>query len=84
MDARGLFNAYAGMLQLDLSRFRNDLDSDQVQQKIETDKARGTTIGVKTTPTLFLNNQAVPPDESNPEKLPALVEAAIKNPKPSS
>ena len=84
MDARALFNAYAGMLQLDLGRFRDDLDSDQVQQKIETDKARGTTIGVKTTPTLFLNNQAVPPDESNPEKLPALVEAAIKNPKPSS
>ena len=84
MDARGLFNAYAGMLQLDLSRFRNDLDSDQVQQKIETDKARGTAIGVKTTPTLFLNNQAVPPDETNADKLPSLVEAAIKNPKPSS
>lgn len=83
-DARALFNAYAGMLQLDLSRFRNDLDSPVVREKIETDKRRGDEIGVKTTPTLFLNNEAVAPGDSNPEKLSGLVENAVKNPKPSS
>src|SRR6202023_2699368 len=34
-DARALFNAYAGMLQLDLDRFRKDMDSNEVQQQVE-------------------------------------------------
>ena len=83
-DARPLFQAYAGMLQLDLSRFKNDMASPEVQQKVDTDQRRGAAIGVKTTPTLFVNNQAVPPDELNPTKLSVFVENAIKNTKPSS
>ena len=83
-DVRSLFQAYAGMLQLDLSRFRNDLESPTVQEKIESDKRRAAEIGVKTTPTLFLNNEAVAPNDSNPEKLPELVENAVKKTKPSS
>ena len=83
-EARPLFQAYAGMLQLDLSRFKNDMDSPEVQQKVDTDQRRGAAIGVKTTPTLFVNNQAVPPDELDPTKLSVFVENAIKNTKPSS
>ena len=83
-DARALFQAYAGMLQLDLSRFKSDVESPEVTQKIEVDQRRGTEIGVKTTPTLFLNNQAIAPSDTNPDKLPALVENAIKGNKPSS
>ena len=79
-DARALFQAYAGMLQLDLTRFRTDMESPQVQQKIELDQRRGAEIGVKTTPTLFLNNEAVPVSELNPDKLPAFVENAVKKP----
>jgi len=84
MDARALFQAYAGMLQLDVTRFRTDMDSSEVQQQIELDQRRGAAIGVKNTPTLFLNNQAIAPNDSNPEKLPSLVENAIKSAKPSS
>src|SRR5438128_540780 len=83
-DARALFNAYAGMLQLNLDRFKKDMDSSEVQQQVELDQHRGTAIGVKNTPTIFLNNEAVPGNESNPDQLPALVEAALKKAKPSS
>jgi protein-disulfide isomerase len=83
-DARTLFHAYAGMLQLDLSRFKADMESPEVQQKIEADQKRGTAVGVKTTPTLFLNNEAVPVGDLNPEKLSAFVETALKKGKPSS
>jgi protein-disulfide isomerase len=55
-----------------------------VQEKVESDQKRGAAIGVKTTPTLFLNNEAIPVSETNPEKLPAFVENAVKNAKPSS
>jgi protein-disulfide isomerase len=83
-DARALFNAYAGMLQLDLGRFRKDMDSAEVQRQVEIDQQRGAVIGVKTTPTIFLNNEVVPPKQINPDELPAMVEAAMKKAKPSS
>ena len=83
-DARTLFNAYAGMLQLDLGRFRKDMDSAEVQRQVEIDQQRGAAIGVKTTPTIFLNNEVVPPKQINPDELPAMVEAAMKKAKPSS
>ena len=83
-DARVLFNAYAGMLQLDLGRFRKDMDSAEVQRQVEIDQQRGAVIGVKTTPTIFLNNEVVPPKQINPDELPAMVEAAMKKAKPSS
>src|SRR5437588_4036842 len=80
-DARALFSAYAGMLQLDLDRFKKDMDSNEVQQKVEGDQQRGAAIGVKNTPTIFINNEAVPGTKSNPDELPALVEAALKKAK---
>src|SRR5256885_10945752 len=83
-DARALFHAYAGMLQLDLDRFKRDMDSPEIEEKVELDERRGAGIGVKTTPTDFLNNEAVPPIEANPENLPGVVEAAVKKAKPSS
>jgi len=72
------------MLQLDLSRFKADMDSPEVQQKIERDQGRGAAIGVRTTPTIFLNNQALAANELDPAHLPTAVENAIKNAKPSS
>ena len=83
-DARALFTTYAGMLQLDLGRFKQDMESSEVQHRVEVDKERGTAIGVSNTPTIFLNNQAVPPPQLNPEGLAAAVESAMKSAKPSS
>jgi len=83
-DVRTLFNAYAGMLQLDLDRFKRDMDSTSVLEQVEADKRRGAEIGVRTTPTIFLNNQAVPPEQLAPDKLGDYVGAAVKNAKPSS
>jgi len=83
-DARALFNAYAGMLQLDVGRFRQDMESSEVQQQVELDQRRGAVIGVKTTPTIFVNNEAVPPKQANPDELPAVIEAAVKKARPSS
>lgn len=84
LDARALFNAYAGMLQLDLDRFKKDMDSSEAEQRVQLDVGRGAAIGVKNTPTIFINNEAVPGPNSNPDDLPGLVEAALKKAKPSS
>src|SRR5947209_9695513 len=83
-DARALFNAYAGMLQLELDRFKKDMDSSEVEQRVQLDVGHGAAIGVKTTPTIFLNNEVVPSKQINPDELPGMVEAAVKKAKPSS
>ena len=84
IDAPTLFKAYAGMIQLDLNKFKEDVDNPEVQRQVETDHERGVAIGVKTTPTVFLNNQAVPANQLSPEEFPKAVEAAINQAKPSS
>src|SRR5256714_7888058 len=65
-DARALFSAYAGMLRLDVERFKKDIDASDVQQQVELDQRRGSGIGVKTTPTIFVNNQALTAKQLNP------------------
>jgi formate-nitrite transporter family protein len=82
-NVRMLFEAYAAMIQLDLDRFKKDVDSSEVQQQVELDQRRGAVIGVKTTPTIFLNNQALTAQQLNPTELRNVVEAAVKGPKPS-
>jgi len=83
-DVRTLFSAYAGMVGLDVARFNRDMDGSEVQQQVDLDQQRGALIGVRTTPTILLNNQAVPADQLRPDTFPAAVEAALKSAQPTS
>jgi len=82
-DARALFNAYAGILGLDVARFKTDMDSDKVKDRVTADQKHGAALGVQNTPTIFLNNRAVEPANLNPANLRAAVDAAVKT-KPST
>jgi len=77
-DARALFSAYAGTLGLDLPRFEKDRDSDQVKERIAADQKRATALGVRTTPSIFINDRPIPPAALHPSALRATVNAAIK------
>lgn len=48
---------YAIKLGLDLDRFKKDLDSDRLRQRIEADKAEGERLRVQGTPTFFVNGK---------------------------
>jgi protein-disulfide isomerase len=78
VDARVLFSAYAGTLGLDLARFQRDRDSDQVKGRIAADEKRASALGVKTTPSIFINDQPIPSAALHPSALRATVDAAIK------
>jgi len=84
IDAPALFNAYAGMLGLDIARFRRDVESDEVKEHVALDQRRGAVIGVQTTPTIFLNNRAIPSNALNATDLRTEVAGAVKNARPSS
>jgi protein-disulfide isomerase len=67
-DARALFIVYAGMIGLDVARFRIDIDSQSVKNSIDADIAAGSKIGVTSTPTIFVNSVRVPFATGDPVK----------------
>ena len=78
-DVQRLFDSYAGMIGLNLERFKKDAGGEQVKAKVESDRKRGEELGVKNTPTIFINNQSVPPISLNPVALRAAIDVAVKD-----
>lgn len=77
-DVRPIFEGYATKIGLDLDQFRRDSSSEVVAQRILVDGKRGTSLGVKGTPTLFMNGSEVPFETVlAPEKLRALVSSQL-------
>jgi protein-disulfide isomerase len=84
LDARALFSAYAGYIGLNTERFKLDMDSEKVKARVDADQKQGLSLGVKNTPTIFLNNKEIDPKNLNPMDLRAAVDGAVKKAKPSS
>src|ERR1700741_4278532 len=51
-NTRELFESYAGTLGLNLDQFKKDVDSEKVKERVDSDHARGDSLGVKVTPAL--------------------------------
>jgi protein-disulfide isomerase len=77
-NARELFESYAGTLGLNMDQFKKDMDSDKARERVDSDHALGDFLGVKVTPTLFINNRPVEPQAKNPEGLRAAINAALE------
>ena len=78
-----LFNSYAGALGLDLDRFKSDLQNPEIAARVDTDQKLGASRGVTSTPTMFVNNVALPPDATNSGGVKKAIETALKEkPKP--
>lgn len=74
-NAGPLFENYASRIGLDIERFKLDVNSAEVDQRIRLDRERGQWIGVNGTPTVFLNGREVPADSLAAEKLRGLINA---------
>ena len=77
-NARELFESYAGTLGLDVDQFKKDMDGDKVRERINSDHALADFLGVKVTPTLFINNRAIDQKDKNPEGVRAAINAALE------
>lgn len=49
--------AHAVELGLDVERFKKDMHSDEVKERVAKDKAQGETLGVDGTPTIYINGR---------------------------
>src|SRR5947199_5791222 len=77
-NARELFESYAGTIGLDLDKFRKDMDGEKTRERVEADRQRGESLGIQTTPTLFINNQPVDQKDKNPAGIRAEINAALE------
>jgi protein-disulfide isomerase len=56
---RGDLLSFAEQLHLDAAVFQNDLDSPQLEARIEADKSEGERLGVVATPTFIVNGEVI-------------------------
>ena len=76
-NVRELFESYAGTIGLNMDQFKKDIDGDKARERVDSDRALADFLGVKATPTLFINNRPVDPKDKNPEGVRAAINAAL-------
>jgi protein-disulfide isomerase len=82
-DVAAVFNSYAGMLGLNINRFKADLQNPKVREKVALDQREGAERGVKSTPTVFINNVALAPTALNKTGLRDAIDSALKEKSPA-
>ena len=74
MDVGPIFEGYAKQIGLNIERWKKDVGSEQVAQRIFLDGKRGHSMGVKGTPTVFINGREVPFELLVAEKLRVVIQ----------
>jgi protein-disulfide isomerase len=74
VDVRPVFEGYAMRIGLNLDRYKTDVSSNVVAQRIFLDGKRAHSLGVQGTPTVFLNGKEVPFESLQPEKLRVVIQ----------
>jgi protein-disulfide isomerase len=74
---RPYLNEYATALQLDLDRFKADMDGPAVARRIIADEERGDSLAIDRTPILFVNGEKVIAADLNDKGLRAAIDRAL-------
>ena len=78
-DVRPVFEGYAKQIGLDVERYKRDVNGDFVAQRIFADGKRGHSLGVKGTPTVFMNGREVPFENLPAEKLRVVIQNELRS-----
>jgi len=80
-DVRPIFEGYAKQIGLNVERYQQDINSDQVARRITQDGTRGHSLGVKGTPTVFINGREIPFESLPADKLKVVIENELAAPR---
>ena len=78
-DVRPIFEGYAKQIGVDVERYKRDMNGDLVAQRIFADGKRGHSLGVKGTPTVFMNGREVPFENLPAEKLRVVIQNELRS-----
>jgi len=78
-NVRPIFEGYAKQIGLDVERYKRDVNGDLVAQRIFQDGKRGHSLGVKGTPTVFINGREVPFQDLPAEKLRVVIQNELRS-----
>jgi protein-disulfide isomerase len=82
IEVREVFVRYAEILNLDVDRFKQDMDSGAVKARVEADQARADKLGIDRTPTLYVNGRLLPAlSTQSVEALHAAIDAELNGKK---
>lgn len=73
-NARRHFESYAEQLNLDMEQFREDLESEEIVQRVENDRQEGVRRTVTSTPTFFINGRKLQQNPQSYEQMKSIVE----------
>jgi NhaA family Na+:H+ antiporter len=77
-NTRELFDSYAGMIGLNPDQFKKDMEGEKARVRVESDEQRANSLGIKMTPTVFINDRQIAPNDKTPDGLRAAINAALK------
>jgi protein-disulfide isomerase len=77
-DVRPVFEGYAKEVGLDVERYKRDIGGDLVAQRIFQDGKRGHSLGVKGTPTVFINGREVSFENLAADKLRLVIQKELE------
>jgi len=83
MEVRATFAGFAEKLGLDVERFKQDMDSEQVRARIRLDQERAASVGVDRTPSVFMNGITVPYKSFDPVDLRRTIDAELSGQTPT-
>lgn len=81
-DPAPMFESYAQQIGLDVERYKTDITAPNTHARIAADQARAKSLGVNSTPSLFINGELVPFTSVNDQGLRRAIDDAIRGKKP--
>lgn len=76
-DAGEIFRGYAEEIGLDLNQYEEDIESEEVRQRVQSQKAEGERRQVRATPTFFINGRKLQQNPQSYEQFRAIVEMVM-------
>ena len=75
---RKTFEEYAKTIGVDMERYSNDALGLPAKNRVDADMRRGNALGVRSTPTLFVNGRSIPYEQMTLDSLKAVIDAELE------